>query len=372
MIHVQVKRMEVRVVLLLWMINLAAGKQANNNWQYNGQQYDNAQYAKLFGQVTGSNPAQEHFGPFQYQYVDYQPNCKSGGQPVCATNGMKYFYFENDCKLEAHNIKSLFQYGTELEPTELERCMPNCANIECTTKYAPVCAAPETGPHQGQGVTYANECEVRRRECITKETQKFLNDGPCRQLKSTSKSKSKSKGKRKHRRRGTSTTTTTATPIANSTIKEEGSKTIFVKLSARTEALRREATTTTKTTTTTTTPAPMQFHKYLSNTNPGVSVSQAVNAYSVYNIPDMGDNYAEIMDSNLSLYLPGFGIVTDTPPKTTSIATTTTSTTTPKPTNTTLPSTNSTTQPITPKEIIILLPYNKTSTPTQDPSTMIS
>jgi len=110
--HLQVNRKQLQIVLLFWMMKLATGAEVNDNWQYNDPQYASAQYAKLYGQVTGSNPAQDQLGPFQYQYVDYQPNCKSGGDPVCATNGIKYFHFENDCKLEAHNIKLLFQYGT--------------------------------------------------------------------------------------------------------------------------------------------------------------------------------------------------------------------------------------------------------------------
>lgn len=352
------------------MMKLATGAEVNDNWQYNDPQYASAQYAKLYGQVTGSNPAQDQLGPFQYQYVDYQPNCKSGGDPVCATNGIKYFHFENDCKLEAHNIKLLFQYGTELELTELERCMPNCDNIKCTTEYAPICAAPESGPHQGKGVTFANECEVRRRECLTKESQRFLNKGPCHQLKSKSKTKSKkSKGRRKHRKHGNSTspstsTSTTTTLTANTNRSEVSPSNNFVTLPAL-----PESPTTAATTTTTTTPVPMQYHEYLSQINPGVSVSQAVNAYNVYNIPDVGTDYDEITDSTLSMYLPGVGTVTDTPPKTTS-TTTTTTTTTPKPRITTLPSTSSTESTTLPstattsKAMFILIPFGTTSTTT--------
>lgn len=99
------------------LIGLAAGHQKQNvAWKYNDPHYDAEQYAKIFGQATGDGKGkgagQEQFGPFQYQYVDHQPNCREGGQPVCATNGHTYFYFENDCKLEAHNMQLLFQHGT--------------------------------------------------------------------------------------------------------------------------------------------------------------------------------------------------------------------------------------------------------------------
>lgn len=99
------------------LIGLAAGLQKQNvAWKYNDPYYDAQQYAKIFGQATGNEigkgPGQEQYGPFQYQYVDHQPNCREGGQPVCATNGNNYFYFENDCKLEARNMQLLFQHGT--------------------------------------------------------------------------------------------------------------------------------------------------------------------------------------------------------------------------------------------------------------------
>lgn len=98
--------------LLLWsqLISLAVIGLANAAWQYNDEQYAQAQYDNFFRH--GQNRGHDRLGPFQYQYVDYQPKCGAGGQPVCATNGTSYFYFENNCKLEAANMKLLFQYGT--------------------------------------------------------------------------------------------------------------------------------------------------------------------------------------------------------------------------------------------------------------------
>lgn len=105
------------MLLCSLLIVLTAGHQNHNAaWKYNDPHFDAAQYAKIFGQATGNAngnaSGQEQYGPFQYQYVDHQPNCREGGQPVCATNGNNYFYFENDCKLEAHNMQLLFQHGT--------------------------------------------------------------------------------------------------------------------------------------------------------------------------------------------------------------------------------------------------------------------
>lgn len=100
----------------LLIVPTAGHQNQNAAWNYNDPHFDAAQYAKIFGQATGNGngnaPGQEQYGPFQYQYVDHQPNCREGGQPVCATNGNNYFYFENDCKLEAHNMQLLFQHGT--------------------------------------------------------------------------------------------------------------------------------------------------------------------------------------------------------------------------------------------------------------------
>ncbi|EDW62608.1 uncharacterized protein Dvir_GJ16912 [Drosophila virilis] len=313
--------------LLLWsqLISLAVVGSANAAWQYNDEQYAKAQYDKLFGH--GQNHGHDRLGPFQYQYVDYQPKCGTGGQPVCATNGTNYFYFENNCKLEAANMKLLFQYGTELEPTELERCLPQCDNIICNKTYAPVCAVSEPGAKQDRGVTFANECEAHRRGCLTKQTMRILRKGPCRDVRFKSRPGSKGKGKRKHgRRRSTTSSTTTTTTTSTTTAATPANRRhIYVRLGNK----RSRTTTTTTSSSSTTTLAPMQFHRYMNLGNPHVSVSRAVHAYSVYNIPDVGLNYDAITDSSLSLYVPGVGTITDTPPSTTT--TTTSTTTTPKP-----------------------------------------
>lgn len=59
---------------------------------------------------------------------------------------------------------------SELEPTELERCLPQCDSIICNKTYAPVCAVGEPGAKQDRGVTFANECEAHRRGCLTKQS----------------------------------------------------------------------------------------------------------------------------------------------------------------------------------------------------------
>ncbi|XP_032594879.1 mucin-5AC [Drosophila grimshawi] len=316
--------------LLIWsqVLSLAAAS-AHPVWQYNDPQLATAQYAKIIARISeknGKNTSRDQLDPVQFQYVDYQPKCKTGGEPVCATNGSHHFHFENKCKLEAANMKMLFQHGTELEQTELERCLSECENIRCNNVYAPVCATTEQTPNQGQGVSFANECEVQRRGCITKQTMRILNKGPCQQ-----KSKSRGKARRKHtkpRRFKISSKSAPATPSNNN-------KQIFFMVPTEPSSTITKAIGTT-TTTTTTTPFPMQFHHFRSPGNPDVSVSRAVNAYSVYNIPDVSLNYAAIIDSSLAMYLPGIGTVTDTPPSTT---TTTTTTTTPRPTTAVPPTT---------------------------------
>lgn len=83
----------------------------------------------------------------------------------------------------------------------------------------------------------------------------------------------------------------------------------------------------------------MQFQQLRGLAHPMVSVSRAVDAYNVYNIPDVGHDYGEITDSSLSLYLPGVGRVTEAYTTSTSTVRGTTSTprtstittTTPKP-----------------------------------------
>lgn len=63
-----------------------------------------------------------------------------------------------------------------------------------------------------------------------------------------------------------------------------------------------------------------------------VSVSRAESAYNVYNIPDVGQDYEEITDSTLSMFLPEVGHVTaGYSSSTTTSTTSTTSTTTENP-----------------------------------------
>ncbi|XP_039497966.1 mucin-5AC [Drosophila santomea] len=316
------------------------------NWHMGDPHYTSDQYAKILGEAGLDQDAddKEHkgLGPMQIQYVDYQPNCQPGGVPVCATNGTDSFYFENNCRLEAANMKMLFQHGTELEPTEMERCLPTCQTMKCTQVARPVCALAEIAGAVPQ--TFANECEMRRRECHTKQVLRILHTGPCQ---TPTKSGHKKKLRRNKKKR----------PLNNASISKFATipKKVYVMLA--TPAPRRSSTTprwTAVTTTTTritttprmrptkqtsTSPSPMQFQQLMNLANPMVSVSQAVDAYNVYNIPDVGHDYGEITDSSLSMFLPEVGRVTEPHPMpsrttsttSTSTTTSTTTTTTPKP-----------------------------------------
>lgn len=57
-----------------------------------------------------------------------------------------------------------------------------------------------------------------------------------------------------------------------------------------------------------------------------VTVSRAESAYNVYNIPDVGQDYEEITDSTLSMFLPEVGRVTAGYSSTTTTSTTSTTT----------------------------------------------
>ncbi|XP_017052093.1 integumentary mucin C.1 [Drosophila ficusphila] len=305
------------------------------NWHMSDPHYTRDQYAKILGEAgVGQDPDEKDpkgLGPMQIQYVDYQPNCQPGGIPVCATNGTENFYFENSCFLEAANIKLLFQYGTELEPTEMERCLPTCQTMKCTKVERPVCALAEIGGALPQ--TFINECEMRRRECHTKQVLRILHAGPC---ETPTKAPRKKKLRRnKHKRPSTKTTIhkfaehpkkvyimlATPAPWSTSTTPRTTSTTTRITTTARSRPTKL----------TSTSPSPMQFQQIINLANPMVSVSRAVDAYNVYNIPDVGQDYAEITDSSLSMFLPEVGRVTE-PYSMTSSTTTTTTTTTPKPT----------------------------------------
>ncbi|XP_030381607.1 mucin-5AC [Scaptodrosophila lebanonensis] len=271
---------------------------ANNPWEYNSPEYASEQYASIFGSADNGL-----FGPLQYQYVDYLPNCSPGGQPICATDGKTYSYFENACRLEAHNMKLLFQQGTELEPTELENCLPKCDRIQCTKRHAPVCAVASDRVGEAQdGMTFGNECELRKYECNVKKPMQILNQGPCAQKLKVKKIKKMRQRYSKVRRvKTTTTTTSTTTPKIPLTTKDKKQRPYMLV-----DSLPE----------TTTTATPLQFRQIAGVSSPDVSVSRAVTAYNVYNIPDVGQNYASITDSSLSVYVPGVGAVTDEYPTT--------------------------------------------------------
>ncbi|SPP89396.1 mucin-5AC [Drosophila guanche] len=301
------------------------------NWRFNDLHYSSAQYAKILADSgighdqdptgKGARAGEGGVGSLQIQYVDYQPQCASGGVPVCATNGTDHFYFENDCRLEAHNMKMLFQYGTELEPTELERCQPTCRSMKCTKVQRPVCAVAE----MGAPTTFPNECEVRQHECQSRQAMRILHAGPC--PAPATKGRRKKKSRRNKGKRPSAATASTPAP-AHAT-GSTGRPKVYVMLS---EPSSRTSTTTTTTTTETpqmmpigsSTASPLRFRQMVSSGNQMVSVSRAMDAYSVYNIDDVGHDYGEITDSTLSMFVPGVGRVTDAYP------TTTTTTTTPK------------------------------------------
>ncbi|XP_016985433.1 mucin-5AC [Drosophila rhopaloa] len=287
------------------------------DWHLSDPHYTSDQYARILGEAgVGQDPDEKDpkgLGPMQIQYVDYQPNCQSGGVPVCATNGTDSFYFENNCRLEAANMKLLFQYGTELEPTEMERCLPTCQTMKCTQVERPVCALAEIGGALPQ--TFTNECEMRRRECHTKQVLRILHSGPCQ---TPTKSGRKKKLRRNKNKRPTTKATTSKLAI--------NPKKVYLMLATpapwSTSSTTRRVTTPTTTRITTTprtrptkptstSPSPMQFQQLMGLANPMVSVSRAVDAYNVYNIPDVGHDYAEITDSSLSMFLPEVGRVTE-------------------------------------------------------------
>ncbi|KAH8343369.1 hypothetical protein KR059_008992 [Drosophila kikkawai] len=342
-------KMQSRVIIillpLLLILWLGAGKAAISkssplaNWRFSDPHYTSNQYAKILDESglghdpddkdkmnVGINLNPEHL---QIQYVDYQPQCQAGGVAVCATNGTDSFYFENDCRLEAHNMKMLFQYGTELEPTEMERCLPSCQTMKCTPVERPVCALAEIGGAVPQ--TFANECEMRQSECHTKQVLRILHQGPChpptkslrkkkqrRSKKKSLKSSSKlsSQPRKVYYLMGTPPTPTPPTPPPPPAPRHTAITTSPRLINNNRRLLGRPPRITTTprsmpTRLTSTSPSPMQFQQLRGLANPMVSVSRAVDAYNVYNIPDVGQDYGEITDSSLSLYLPGVGRVTE-------------------------------------------------------------
>ncbi|KAH8341694.1 hypothetical protein KR074_006503 [Drosophila pseudoananassae] len=303
------------------------------DWRYSDHHYTSAQYAKILGE-SGLGQDKEDKGlnlnALQIQYVDYQPHCMPGGIPVCATNGTDNFYFENECHLEAHNLKMLFQHGTELEPTDLERCTPPCQAMKCTKISRPVCALPEIVNSKPQ--TFVNECEMKRFGCESKLVVRILHQGPC-QVPTARPRKPKNQRRNKPKRPAKSR-------------KEEPQK-IYILLATTTpkskpfrplNPARRITTRTprtpriaTSTSTSTTTPSPMKFQQIANLKHPMVSVSRAETAYNIYNIPDVGEDYEKITDSTLSMFVPEVGRVTAGYSSTTTSTTSTTSTTTENP-----------------------------------------
>ncbi|XP_070075203.1 integumentary mucin C.1 isoform X1 [Drosophila takahashii] len=207
----------------------------------------------------------------------------------------------------------------------MERCLPTCQTMKCTQVERPVCALAEIGGALPQ--TFANECEMRRRECHTKQVLRILHPGPCQ---TPTKSGRKKKLRRNKSKRPTKAATLTSKFAINP-------KKVYLMLATPSPARSTSSSSTTTRITTTarmrptkatsTSPSPMQFRQLMSLANPMVSVSRAVDAYNVYNIPDVGHDYGEITDSSLSIFLPEVGRVTE-PYSIGSSSSTTTSTTT--------------------------------------------
>ncbi|XP_068154598.1 proteoglycan 4 [Drosophila tropicalis] len=359
----QVEFKPIALLLLLLQANrcMSSMMRTDKDWNYfNDQHYE---HSHLMDNPGGIN---------NFEYVDYQARCEQGGEPVCATNGTQEFYFENECKLESHNMKSLFQHGTVLERTDLERCSPNCETIKCPTVYQPVCAAPSEAADAvyatTNGVTFGNLCEVRKHECVSQRAMRIVNQGVCRELKLKRRNRKNRNKNRKPKR-------------VQPNIKSEQNSSSNVHFLITTRADRMKAAMSSSTTSASTTrssptrttsssidqnptKSPMRFREFQYSAAPHVSVSQAENPYNIYNIPDVGKDYENIMDNELSVYVPEVGYVTDLPPSTTTVATTsttTTTTTTPKPTTTTttmkpITSTTTTAKPkmitTTPKPLI--------------------
>ncbi|XP_032309452.1 uncharacterized protein LOC6503571 isoform X1 [Drosophila ananassae] len=311
---------------------LPMSQSAMPDWRYSDHHYTSAQYAKILGD-SGLGQDKEDNGlnlnALQIQYVDYQPHCMPGGIPVCATNGTDNFYFENECHLEAHNLKMLFQHGTELEPTDLERCTPPCHTIKCTKVSRPVCALAEIVNSKPQ--TFVNECEMKRYGCESKLVVRILHQGPC-QVPTTRPRKPKNQRRHKPQRPAKSRKEKPQKIYILLATTTPKSKPFRAHGTTRRTTPRTPRITTSTTTTSTTTPSPMKFQQIMNQKHPMVSVSRAESAYNVYNIPDVGQDYEEITDSTLSMFLPEVGHVTaGYSSSTTTSTTSTTSTTTENP-----------------------------------------
>ncbi|XP_017482177.1 PREDICTED: flocculation protein FLO11-like [Rhagoletis zephyria] len=106
----------------------------------------------------------------------YTPLCNESGSPVCATNGQKYLYFQNECKLNAYIYKQLFFGRIVPIKTDIENCLPNCDEIVCPKLFKPVCAQQVP---KGTVKTLPNACLVDRLICETKQHWTVIGEGLC-------------------------------------------------------------------------------------------------------------------------------------------------------------------------------------------------
>lgn len=92
---------------ILWALGLLAAVAATD-FHYpdgnNGQQEEEHSVAGYEDRSSGSVET-------EYVYLDHknEPICPSGGHPVCCTDGLEYFYFENSCHMQKHNLRELFE-----------------------------------------------------------------------------------------------------------------------------------------------------------------------------------------------------------------------------------------------------------------------
>ena len=123
----------------------------------------------------------------QVQLVDYnsmgQGSCPNIRQPLCATNGQEFLFFENQCQLEVKNYEQLIQglqgeymilfsfhldnnFYLILEYFEcpMSYCSPQCR--PCNSISQPVCALDIQTQHLE---TFPNACEVERKTCTTQK-----------------------------------------------------------------------------------------------------------------------------------------------------------------------------------------------------------